>query len=148
MTNFVRTVCRNMRPNSVTSCWGWIGSTDKDGYARIYRNGKLKRVHRLMFKEFGGHFTPTRRMVLHKCNNTSCVNPDHLYAGNSQLNMRDAKMAGTWKNVTAIRFSRRKRCPRCRTSFKDASKRLDGGRRCKECKRRSSRAAYHARKGH
>lgn len=34
-------------------------------------------------------------MVLHRCNNRKCLNPEHLYAGTSSDNMRDRVLAGT-----------------------------------------------------
>jgi hypothetical protein len=65
-------------------CWNWSGSPHKaNGYARIMINGKRTLVHRLVMGD------PDGKCVLHKCDNSRCVNPDHLYIGTHQDNMDD-----------------------------------------------------------
>lgn len=35
--------------------------------------------------------------VLHKCNNASCINLDHLYLGDQKQNAKDSILAGTFR---------------------------------------------------
>ena len=73
-------------------CWKWHGSTDgKFGYGRIY-SGRHKYIyaHRLSYQLVHGEFAPGLE-VLHHCDNANCCNPEHLYAGTHQDNMRDMK---------------------------------------------------------
>jgi hypothetical protein len=71
-----------------SGCWEWQGhSPVKSGYGRISIKGRRVLVHRLMMGEPDGH-------VLHKCDNTKCVNPEHLYVGTHADNMRDKKERG------------------------------------------------------
>ena len=37
---------------------------------------------------------PEGKLVLHRCDNPGCVNPDHLYIGNHQDNMDDKMKRG------------------------------------------------------
>lgn len=73
-------------------CWEWQGGTSDRGYGRIKVNGKMRRAHRVAWALTHGR-DPTK-MVLHTCDNPSCVRPDHLYEGNHAENMRDRAVRG------------------------------------------------------
>jgi hypothetical protein len=73
-------------------CWEWIGARDPKGYGRfgIWGDGKTVSIpaHRVAFE------LTTRKLaegecVLHKCDNPSCVNPLHLFAGSLLDNNSD-----------------------------------------------------------
>jgi hypothetical protein len=66
------------------SCWIWIGKKRKDGYGVLSINGKEVRVHRFVMRQFN----PAIK-VLHKCDNPSCVNPNHLFIGTQLDNIKD-----------------------------------------------------------
>jgi len=83
-------------------CWNWTGHKDKDGYGTLTvkgDNGKHApvRAHRLSLKLHGRDPQPDE-LVLHRCSNPSCVNPDHLYIGDQKQNMQDRiELRGDWK---------------------------------------------------
>ena len=83
-------------------CWNWSGYKDKDGYGTITvkgKNGKNGpiRAHRFSLMVHGRE-VQNDDLVLHRCNNPSCVNPDHLYIGDHKQNMQDRiDFRGDWK---------------------------------------------------
>lgn len=85
-----------------TGCWEWLASKDKDGYGIFTILGKKLPAHRASWRLYhtqGGQpifEIPNDVEVLHKCNNTSCVNPDHLYLGTQKQNIQDQINAGTF----------------------------------------------------
>lgn len=71
-----------------SGCWIWTRSKSKDGYGKVWYNGKLVSTHRLIYQLFNKEI-PKGMYVLHKCDNSQCVNPDHLFLGTHTDNMRD-----------------------------------------------------------
>ena len=84
---FLYRVYKNVRP-TVSGCVEFTGCKSDDGYGRINKNGKLVYIHREIFKEFNGDFD-AKLSVCHKCDNPSCINPNHLFLGTHTDNMRD-----------------------------------------------------------
>jgi hypothetical protein len=54
--------------------------------------GGMQGAHRATYRLFNGE--PVG-LVLHKCGNRKCCNPDHLYDGTYQDNRRDSEAHGT-----------------------------------------------------
>lgn len=70
-------------------CWQWTAATSH-GYASMGYQGKIKKVCTLIYELFILEDSiPTGLCVLHKCDNRSCINPDHLYLGTKGDNIRD-----------------------------------------------------------
>lgn len=76
--------------NIVDRCWIWSGAKNKKGYGRFMFKGKNRKAHHVslfLFKNIADGFSK-HRQVDHLCNNTSCVNPDHLEIVNQNENVR------------------------------------------------------------
>lgn len=74
-------------------CWEWKGGKDREGYGRFSYFGKNQVAHRIAWILTGGEVSEGL-CVLHKCDNPSCVNPDHLWIGNQLENIKDRTKKG------------------------------------------------------
>ena len=78
-------------PNS--GCWLWTGCGDRRDYGYHQIKGKTIKAHRFSYNAFIGEI-PENLHVLHKCDVTCCVNPDHLFVGSHRVNMDDMVKKG------------------------------------------------------
>lgn len=70
-------------------CWEWIGALNDGGYGVINLHGSQGpqvRAHRIAFYLEHG---VAPEVVMHRCDNRRCVNPDHLLAGDHTANALD-----------------------------------------------------------
>lgn len=82
-------------------CWNWQGRLVGKGYGSIGlggRGAKQKLVHRLSYEIHKGQI-PEGMVVMHKCDNPRCVNPDHLEASTQSQNIKDAFSRGRKINL-------------------------------------------------
>ncbi len=89
----------NNREIDENDCWNWTGArispkSSKFRYGTLnVGKGKTELVHRLAYTLWIAKI-PFGLFVCHKCDNPACFNPDHLFVGDNQDNMRDKVKKG------------------------------------------------------
>jgi hypothetical protein len=76
---------------TASGCWEWMGSITKAGYGQFAWKGP-KYAHRVS-AEWSG-LCVADKIVCHRCDNPKCVNPDHLFAGDTVDNIKDMVSKG------------------------------------------------------
>ena len=84
---------------SDSECWNWVGSAS-DGYGNIRINNEIYQAHRISY--YIHYKDPGELLVCHECNNTFCVNPQHLFLGTVSNNMQHAFDTGNKSNKGSL----------------------------------------------
>lgn len=79
-----------------TECVAWTGASAR-GYGYVSVGGRMLRAHRRAWEQQYGPI-PAGMVVMHRCDNPSCVNLDHLALGTQADNVADMlnKGRGRW----------------------------------------------------
>lgn len=76
------------------ACWIWTASVNpRTGYGWISVGKSMRQSHRISW-EFTNGPIPDGQCVLHRCDNSSCVNPAHLFLGTQIDNIADMVAKG------------------------------------------------------
>jgi hypothetical protein len=92
--NDARTRDRFMRRFVIapSGCWEWRMKVKNRPAMRV--NGRLEVAARVAFALFKGPIPLGESHVCHTCDNSQCVNPDHLWLGSCLDNMADRSAKG------------------------------------------------------
>lgn len=86
------------QPHMESPCWIWMAYKNNYGYGQFGVGDKILSAHRIVWtlahcpipNDNNSHGI----CVLHRCDVTSCVNPDHLFLGTQIDNIRDRDSKG------------------------------------------------------
>ncbi|MFA6063848.1 MAG: HNH endonuclease [Gallionella sp.] len=90
-----------------TPCWEWVRRCNNSGYPtmtrRLQRGSRKGQVvtvyaHRESVKAFTDRRVTPKMVIMHLCNNRSCVNPAHLQGGTQKQNIRQCVAEGRHKS--------------------------------------------------
>ena len=116
-------------------CWLWTGGKFQNGYGMFMLQGKLRRVHRVMYVWTRGEL-PEDLQIDHTCKVKACVNPLHMEPVTLRENVR---RSNGWGGIE----SRKTHCENGHEfTPENTARRGDpsrGWRECKQCRRDISR---------
>lgn len=82
----------------IGNCWEWTACLNNRGYGQFWNGKKNILAHHFLLPSA----VPAGLDACHKCDNTQCVRPSHIFIGTRSDNMKDCVSKGrytpTWMN--------------------------------------------------
>lgn len=122
-------------------CWNWTGTKMGNGYGAIpkCKGGRVTGAHRFSWYIHNGEWPPKGMVVMHSCDNPSCVRPDHLSIGTQSENIKQCVDRGRHK---PFRPEKKEECknghPYTEENTQYVMSRGLKVRRCRTCKNEAS----------
>lgn len=108
-------------------CWLWGGPRFGNKYGQIsLDDGGATTAHRFSWVAHSG-VIPRGKFICHKCDVRNCVNPEHLYVGDHEDNMQDARERGRFalrKTGQQFKLVKRGELPRGRILTREQADRM------------------------
>jgi Mor family transcriptional regulator len=87
-------------------CWETSYCIDTNGYPRFSIKQINLSAHRFMYQVHHPDEDISDKSICHTCDNTKCVNPDHLWSGSHQSNMKDMVSKGRNNKGSGVNLSK------------------------------------------
>lgn len=102
---------KKVKKGADNECWMWLGATcgSNSKYGHALFGGTLKKAHRIAYEITFGEI-PKGMLACHKCDNSLCVNPNHIFIGTYRDNILDMIKKGRQVKATM----RGEESPRCK----------------------------------
>jgi len=136
--------------NKTETCWLWTAK-DKNDYGHgMFREipdkprAKTKHIaaHRWLYQQIYKVILKKDQYCCHKCDDPSCVNPEHIFIGSQKDNIQDAVKKG---RHSSNRLAEKTHCPSGHEYTPKNTKIMKHkyGRQCIECSRIWAKERYH-----
>jgi hypothetical protein len=84
----------NFKAPDPSSCWFWQSGKNAKGYGMFSYESKTIRATHFAYLWATGNLPEKGKVLMHTCDNSSCVNPAHLVLGTQTQNVADMVAKG------------------------------------------------------